>query len=1086
MESAFIHIRRRGVLLVLLAICPVLLGAADCAAKLKNLGAKQLVYAAPGGSSLDSCGASRDTACASIQHAIDRCSALGAGCTVIVRHGLFSGQPPIRLASGVNVLGGCSLDDSPTVYRTVVRGLPAFTATNIRVPTLLSSFVIVGANATEPSQASIAMTITDSSGLAITDSELVSGKGGDGQKATNSQTTGGGDGQRPPDDQRGGAGGKACASNGAGGGGQGADYDQIYSSGCFTGVCSCTNNNYPNSVGRQGGASGSTRGGYGGYPGTEGAGCGIGRGPGQNIPSCDPGRGNPGDDGFAGAPGSQGGQPSSNVLGSFHGTTWTPAQAGSGDSGTAGSGGGGGGSGGMSVAAGLSSKDYPGEPGGGGGAGGCGGSGGEGGLQGGASIPLVLVRSTVSTSPLATSSFPGRVAGARMVNPAEQAATVDKASTGGRAAVIKPTGTVAIPETLRERAARVAMAAPAAAGAEAAAAMAVRLSESLWSTPNPISAAACASIKRAQVLAVTVAMAAITPQEVTKVSRAFPTTTTPSGLTMTKQSGRYALYLLLAILAIAGVSRAQDAACDAHQPPPADKNFAGKTIDHASFTYQDLTNADFSGATLIATKFIGANLTGANFSNATFRNDPANPLLVNEFTFATLNQTCFRNANFTGANYFTFAALDCANFSQLTLTNQTTIFGEGPLDIALAQGCRVSFERTTIDCEFVSSWAKLNLINANLSACLTGTTLEGQNFDDAVMVGVDFSKPDSSAGQLTDLRKTHFNGANLSDAVFSNTVLDGAQMQGAILTGAKFLDASLVEIDLSGATLPGARFDRANLTHANLYGALLFDNTRGVAQASASFISAHLKNVNLADAKMEGVDFTHANFYSSNPTQNLGCPTTCQGKGCKAYSGFTIACATAHDATITQADFSDAYMAGIDLSGAHGTAVTFSATVLVGANLGDLTLGPDPNTGKSSSLVAALLEGTYFTADMSKLTGMVDFSDSYFDFTDGGNGIYILLDGQYHNAFRCALCDRSAICVNPYYGQGFSVPRSPNIVCPNGQNYPNGCGAAKGGADSPWRSPTNLQNAWYQSNSTFTPASNPSATCQSHPPNQFW
>ena len=166
---------------------------------------------------------------------------------------------------------------------------------------------------------------------------------------------------------------------------------------CGVLTCTCTNSNFPNSVGRPGVAN-SVAGGTGGGRGDAGCGC-------TRVDSVpDGGTGNPGASGACGIDGGSAGDP----VGTFQGARWVPGSGGQGGGGSAGSGGGGGGSGGMSAYTDFSSSQlYPGLPGGGGGGGGCGGPGGFGGIQGGASIALVLVNSTVSGVPDQNSFVPG-------------------------------------------------------------------------------------------------------------------------------------------------------------------------------------------------------------------------------------------------------------------------------------------------------------------------------------------------------------------------------------------------------------------------------------------------------------------------------------------------------------------------------------------------------------------------------------------------------------------------------------------------------------------------------------------------------
>ncbi len=363
---------------------------------------KTSIQVAPTGSDSDNCGAGDTSPCKSIQQGIDRCIAAKGSCAVFVRYGSYSPVKPVNLANGVDVWGSCVFDGSDARYRTFVTGSPAFTASGIKANTLFSGFVVVGGDASRPGQGSIAMTVANSSGLAIRHSILSSGRGARGAAAGSVGGAGeGGRGSSPnAKGITGGGGGAACPVNptSAGTGGEGADYQHVYSHDCVLG-CYCENDNYPHSVGKPGAASGRAKGGPGGLPSSK-LGCTCSQQ--DNDPHGNPGDGPPGSPGNPGACAVVGGRANLNTIGVFSATTWTPTQGGTGTLGEVGSGGGGGGSGGMATDHG--SPDYPGLPGGGGG---CAGQGGEGGGQGGASIALVLSNSTVAGLAYDNALIPG-------------------------------------------------------------------------------------------------------------------------------------------------------------------------------------------------------------------------------------------------------------------------------------------------------------------------------------------------------------------------------------------------------------------------------------------------------------------------------------------------------------------------------------------------------------------------------------------------------------------------------------------------------------------------------------------------------
>ena len=240
------------------------------------------IYVSPKGTDSDSCGASPSSPCGSIQRGIDRCGA--KGCGVLVRYGLYSLTEPIRLRQEVSVYGRCVFDgDSDRKYRSVIvappDGKPGIIADKILLRTVLDGVFVRGSDATSPGGASIAMTVSNSTGLAIEHTILSSGKGADGAPG---QTLLGNSGEGGAEPQwvaggPGGGGGQACPSSSSslpGRGGDGGPGTWNNSKGCAF-ECACSNNNDPQ--GKPGQDSGDAKGGGVGGGGHPGPGC-SGRG----------------------------------------------------------------------------------------------------------------------------------------------------------------------------------------------------------------------------------------------------------------------------------------------------------------------------------------------------------------------------------------------------------------------------------------------------------------------------------------------------------------------------------------------------------------------------------------------------------------------------------------------------------------------------------------------------------------------------------------------------------------------------------------------------------------------------------------
>jgi uncharacterized protein YjbI with pentapeptide repeats len=514
------------------------------------------------------------------------------------------------------------------------------------------------------------------------------------------------------------------------------------------------------------------------------------------------------------------------------------------------------------------------------------------------------------------------------------------------------------------------------------------------------------------------------------------------------QTARAVLFALAGFLAaLAGApdgARAQvapSAACSLQT-----KDFSNQTLSWCNFSGRDLTGAKFTGATLTGVVLIGATLTGADFTAAIFA-DSQNPVLPNDFTLADLTQAVFRTAKFQGPTYFTLATLTCADFSQTDISSGNAVFGAA-LNYSSSTNCiappnRVKFQGTKMDCEFIAQWGAFDLTGANVGACLT--QFAGRNFSGALMANVSF------ANAILD--GVNFNSANLQGATLNNASLQCGQAPAGC-------------VDLTSAQLQGASLNNANLTGAGLHGAFL-SNTNGAAAATVT--GAHLKNVNLSFAQLSGVDFTGANFYGDNPANSAGCKTTGA-----LNAGFTISCASAFQATMVGTRFSNAYLYGVDFRNAAISGVSFEYAVLTGANFAAATVGVNAVTSAPTTFHGAYLQGT--NLDLAT-TASLELGDSYVDFRQGGNNIYIFLSGAVHNGFACST---PSTC----------VPATGTDVCVF-VSYPATTVPAGNTVRSKWPigSPPEPPPGWYSKQATYTPPAPNNTGCKGQPSTNatiFW
>ena len=373
-----------------------------------------VIYVAPTGEDSDSCGDKPGSACATIAKGIARCTV--AGCAVAVRHGLYPTIASITLRDAVSVHGSCRFGEEPERhYRTVIAaappaGAPAIDATGINSTTELSGMLVLGKDETAPGEASIAMRVSASKALSLSAVTLAAGRGGDGAAGAAGAGAAGGAGVTPGGPFSLGIGGQACPSAppaAGGNGGVGQDATEFTIPGTCGSDCNCAPSASrvpPNLLAGQ--PSGKARGGGNGAAGAFGGNC-VGRASLDPTPR----------DGGAGAPGEVGdcadlggkAATDASTAGRFATGRWLAGRGGPGGGGGAGSGGGGGGAGGYSVYVPFigTIDSYFGFAGGGGGGGGCGAPGGAGGQQGGASIPLVLINTSITGLAAGASLVPG-------------------------------------------------------------------------------------------------------------------------------------------------------------------------------------------------------------------------------------------------------------------------------------------------------------------------------------------------------------------------------------------------------------------------------------------------------------------------------------------------------------------------------------------------------------------------------------------------------------------------------------------------------------------------------------------------------
>ncbi len=269
---------------------------------------------------------------------------------------------------------------------------------------------------------------------------------------------------------------------------------------------------------------------------------------------------------------------------------------------------------------------------------------------------------------------------------------------------------------------------------------------------------------------------------------------------------------------------------------------------------------------------------------------------------------------------------------------------------------------------------------------------------------------------VTGLSGAILDGAYFGCATPSETDRNCAQLYDAVLN-----QVSLQETVLSDADMSGIRLIRSNLAAADLSGALLLKSPTTL--TAANLQGSYLKDANLANADLSGATLTNANWYSSSP--GTCSPAAWAGK-----------CATGEGATLSDTDFSGAYLAGVDLSSSTAQGTKFTGAILAGATFNSANLTGDPNTGASASLAGAFLQGVDFT---DAQVGGTDFSSAYVDLTSSNGGTLVWELPSANLSFAGYTPPQTPPnCPFVTYSDQTSVGTLSGNVCPDGNNGENG------------------------------------------------
>lgn len=463
-------------------------------------------------------------------------------------------------------------------------------------------------------------------------------------------------------------------------------------------------------------------------------------------------------------------------------------------------------------------------------------------------------------------------------------------------------------------------------------------------------------------------------------------------------SGGYAL--LGANLTGANLSGATFTGIDLTSLKVPNTNLSGANLTYTALTSADLSGANLTGATLDSW-FTGANLTGAHIAGATFvgaldltkaqltstDHDWTGTVLISLVSGGVLSVDLsgvdFAAGAYTLTGSTLWANLSGAQFDGMTLTNVAFTYLVNSADLSSADLSGATLTGCNLK---AANLAGANLTNATIapSTAMTSPSFSGANLTGTVITGVDLTYAagltsaqllatahDWTATTLpltTSFAGVDFRGLglNLTNSVFRDVDLTGANLSGLTLHGTVFDTATLNSATFAGATLSGVSFVQATGTSMNLSGAHVASSTLAWAQlpganlANAVFTGSSLygtvisngwaPNLNIAGssaqylnvryANVQGANFTGTNLFGAYFEYSwvLGASFTNAGIGgikVKATNDLTKAQLLSAAKSWLYISFDGYDLSGIDFTG-QGIALTYASitnTNLTGTNL---------------------------------------------------------------------------------------------------------------------------------------------------------
>lgn len=350
-----------------------------------------------------------------------------------------------------------------------------------------------------------------------------------------------------------------------------------------------------------------------------------------------------------------------------------------------------------------------------------------------------------------------------------------------------------------------------------------------------------------------------------------------------------------------------------------------------SFINANLEDTDVTGADLSSAVFTRARIGGlfsqedTNFRAAQLNRVGGLGVIIRRSDLRAVNAVgaALPGVDLSGCDLysanFTGAVLRNA-IVELTRIEETSFFA--------AELMNVSFFVT----DFISAvFTEADLRHANLSGRnlvgydLYGCDLREANLHDTMLHGADLSSAKLD-GQNFDqsLRGTIFDDASLKDVDFTGATMRGSSLRNTDLTTVTFPEIPLYEVDLTDAQCPGCEFHGVDFSNSTLDGMQLQGaNFDGVELRGCSFDGADLTGASFVDAVLTTVQL----WYEES--------LEIAGYDRNTFHGATMIDVDASGASLQGAEFHGAQLQGFVCEGCSEGA-DFTGADLTGATLTDM------------------------------------------------------------------------------------------------------------------------------------------------------